>query len=113
MEVQYFENGDLAVFNGRKYRRDKHTGYYLNSTTHQRLHRAVWEHHNGEIPDGFHIHHIDKDKSNNEIVNLALLPGRIHVYLHGKERNRYHHDEMVENLEKNAKIGRASCRERV
>jgi hypothetical protein len=40
MEVQYFENGDLAVFNGLKYRRDKKTGYYLNSTTHQRLHRA-------------------------------------------------------------------------
>ncbi|HHV32242.1 MAG TPA: HNH endonuclease [Clostridiales bacterium] len=102
MEVEYLEDGDLAIFNGRKYRRDKKTGYYLNSATHERLHRAVWECHKGEIPDGFHIHHIDEDKSNNEIVNLALLPGRVHVYLHGKERNRYHHDEMVENLEKNA-----------
>lgn len=90
------------MFNGRKYRRDKKTGYYLNSTTHERLHRAVWEYHNGAIPDGFHIHHIDEDKSNNEIVNLAFLPGRVHAYLHGKERDRYHHDEMIENLEKNA-----------
>lgn len=102
MEVQYFENGDLAVFNGLKYRRDKKTGYYLNSTTHQRLHRAVWQYHNGEIPAGFHVHHIDSDKSNNEIVNLALLPGGVHISLHGKERNRYHHVEMVKNLMENA-----------
>jgi len=102
MEVQYFESGDLAVFNGRKYRRDKHTGYYLNSATHQRLHRAVWEYHNGKIPDGFHIHHIDEDKTDNENVNLALLPSRVHVSFHSKERDLYHHEEIVKNLVQHA-----------
>lgn len=102
MRVEYFEDGDLAMFNGRKYRRDKKTGYYLNSATHKRLHRAVWEYYNGEIPNGFHVHHIDKDKSNNEIENLAILPGNAHSRLHGEERDKYHHDEMIENLKNNA-----------
>jgi len=102
VEVQYFENGDLAIFNGHKYRRDKHTGYYLNSARRERLHRAVWEYHKGKIPEGFHIHHIDEDKSNNEIMNLALLPGRVHAYLHGKEHDLYHHEEIVKNLVQHA-----------
>ena len=51
-------------FNGIKFTKDDKTGYYLNSSIRKRLHRYVWELHYGEIPEGYHIHHIDFDKSN-------------------------------------------------
>lgn len=60
--------------------------YYLCGTYFQRkghrLHRVVWEYHNGEIPDGYHIHHRDGDRSNNDISNLELLEGHEHLSGH-------------------------------
>ena len=50
----------------------------------KRLHRAVWEFYNGPIPEGYHVHHIDEDRANNEIENLALMPGVEHITNHGK-----------------------------
>lgn len=81
-------------FNGLKFTRDEKTGYYLNSTIRKRLHRYVWEFYNGEIPDGYHIHHIDRDKSNNDISNLEMIEQHEHEKLHGsmlteEERERY------------------------
>jgi sugar lactone lactonase YvrE len=66
-------------FNGIKFTRDEKTGYYLNSTIRKRLHRYVWEFYNGKIPEGYQIHHKDKDKSNNDISNLELMPFSAHV----------------------------------
>ena len=64
--ISYKSNGKFAYFNGLKFTRDDKTGYYLNSTIRKRLHRCVWEYYNGEIPKGYHIHHKDNDKSNND-----------------------------------------------
>ena len=36
-------------------------------------HRYVWEQHNGPIPDGMQIHHINGIKNDNRIENLALV----------------------------------------
>jgi hypothetical protein len=47
-----------------------------------RLHRKVWEDANGEIPEGFHVHHVDGDTSNNRLDNLKLVPGPKHSSLH-------------------------------
>ena len=62
--------------------------YYLCGFYYQRkgrrLHRAVWEHHNGPIPAGSHVHHRDGDRSNNGIDNLELMDGRAHVAHHGR-----------------------------
>lgn len=44
-----------------------------------RLHRMVWQHYNGAIPEGFHIHHIDGDRSNNQIENLELVTAKQHI----------------------------------
>jgi hypothetical protein len=39
-----------------------------------------------EIPQGFHVHHIDENKTNNNLNNLALLEAGAHARLHGLER---------------------------
>ncbi|EPU3949756.1 HNH endonuclease [Klebsiella michiganensis] len=36
------------------------------------LHRIIWELHNGPIPDGMEIDHIDGEKTNNRLSNLRL-----------------------------------------
>lgn len=45
-------------------------------------HRRVWAEANGPIPDGFHVHHIDEDRSNNAIENLALVSKAEHRRIH-------------------------------
>lgn len=90
-------------FNGVKFTRDNETGYYLNSTIRKRLHRYIWEYHNGPIPKGSHIHHIDGDKSNNVIENLMLLGHGEHATLHGNERAEKAYNEMIRNLNENAR----------
>lgn len=89
-------------FNGVKFTRDEKTGYYLNSTIRKRMHRYVWEFYNGEIPEGYQIHHKDKDKSNNDISNLELIPFSEHAKMHSKERAETRHNEIIENLKENA-----------
>lgn len=68
------------------------TNYYKCGKYYQkngiRLHRVVWQHFNGEIPDGFHVHHIDEDRSNNEPTNLELKTGAEHLRGHMTEERR-------------------------
>lgn len=44
----------------------------------KRLHRVVWEAHNGPIPKDCDVHHINGDKADNDIENLQLLPQSEH-----------------------------------
>lgn len=75
---------------GKKFYLDIHTGYWISSNCPKiRAHRWVWINKHGKIPNGYHIHHKDNDKSNNSIDNLELIEGSIHLSLHGKEdKNR-------------------------
>lgn len=104
--VQYFDEGDLACYNGYSFRKDKESGYYLSSkkigARRKRLHVYVWECNNGEVPSGYHVHHIDGDKSNNEIDNLAIVVGVEHVSLHGRNITEKQKEQKRENLRKNA-----------
>lgn len=45
-------------------------------------HNIVWEEHNGEIPDGMQVHHIDHNKLNNDISNLKLVDSLTHKRIH-------------------------------
>jgi hypothetical protein len=53
-----------------------------------RLHRKVWEMHNGPIPPDCDVHHIDGNKANNDIENLQLLPRTEHHSKHMGEPKR-------------------------
>ena len=56
------------------------------SDTHYRsfisLHRAVYSYYHGEIAEGYSIHHIDLNPTNNNIENLIALTDEEHHTLH-------------------------------
>jgi hypothetical protein len=71
-------------FGGEKYYRDN-DGYFKSSRSRGRklLHRDVWSAANGPIPDGWHIHHRDHDRGNNDLANLEALSAKRHHGHHG------------------------------
>lgn len=76
----------FVLFNEQKYTRKK-SGYYVStSRTHSLLHRDIWQHYNGEIPDGAEVHHKDENPANNCIENLELRTSPDHASHHMKKR---------------------------
>lgn len=77
----------LIVFNGIKYHLCG--GYYRRQRWGvpgpSNLHRAIWEHHNGPIPEGWFVHHKDGDSLNNDIQNLELVTQSGHARIHATE----------------------------
>jgi hypothetical protein len=77
---------EKVMFNGYSYRRypespRRELRVYFARSGRQRvnwLHRDIWIHHNGPIPAGFHVHHVDGNPLNNAIENLAVMPEREH-----------------------------------
>lgn len=77
---------DQVMFMGKKYRQDKRTGYYVCTTgTRERLHVAMWEAYWGrEVPRGCVIHHLDWNKTHNEISNLICVTVEEHETIHNR-----------------------------
>ena len=72
-------------FNGVIYSKNRGGHYTVNYS----LHRAVWQYYHGEIPIGdYVVHHVDKDKANNDISNLQLLTTAEHGNLHNESMRR-------------------------
>lgn len=72
----------ISLFNGEKFTL-RNNGYFGRTTGDRAMmHRVVWEHHHGPIPPGHDIHHIDGDRTNNSIANLAMLPKADHTRHH-------------------------------
>lgn len=46
------------------------------------MHRYVWMYYNGDIPNGYHVHHIDHNRANNDINNLELIEYHLHMSKH-------------------------------
>src|SRR5689334_9661561 len=68
------------VFNGECFRLYRGSKYF--SKRSRRLHRVVWEYHHGPVPKGYHVHHKDHDRANNQIGNLELLTPKEHLAHH-------------------------------
>lgn len=90
-------------YNGIKFTRDEKTGYYLNSTLRIRMHRFVWVCNNGDIPEGYDVHHKDHDKSNNDISNLELLTKKEHKQKHYEELSEEEKQWFVDNMNNKAR----------
>lgn len=74
----------FIVYDELKYTINK-DGYYECTTVDRlMLHNVVWEKQNGKKPKGYEIHHIDKNKVNNDISNLQLVTPKEHTKLHAK-----------------------------
>lgn len=97
---------------GYKFCRDEKTGYYLSSKLidgkRKRLHIYMWERENGPVPEGFHVHHINKDKSNNSIENLTILCSHEHLSLHSSENSEANRERFIQNAHPAAKLWHAS-----
>lgn len=70
-------------FMGKMYYLYQNERYYSKAAN--RLHRVVWEAHNGPIQDGMSIHHINEDPTDNRIENLQLMPTSKHLSLHASK----------------------------
>lgn len=65
-------------------------GYYQVGTRRfgiRLAHRIVWEIHNGPIPEGYVVDHIDRVRSNNKIDNLRLVMPIENTWNSGKHRD--------------------------
>ena len=72
-------NGRPPNWKGGKTRSSQ--GYpmvWVDGEGYAKEHVVVWEKHHGEIPKGSVIHHIDEDKQNNNIENLACVSKKDH-----------------------------------
>ena len=65
-------------FNGLIYTKDE-TGHFQNVLA---IHRAVYNYFFGDIPSYCVIHHLDCNKDNNDITNLAMMTRKEHNRLH-------------------------------
>jgi hypothetical protein len=73
-------------FNGAKYTL-KPTGYYAKTNcSRSLLHRDMWEYHNGKIPSGYDVHHINHDTTDNSIENFQLMTASEHKTYHNQGR---------------------------
>jgi hypothetical protein len=73
----------------RKFYQDKKTGYWISTDYSRenpriRAHQWMWINHHGKPPKGYHVHHINDNKSDNSIENLELIHGRRHLSYHSK-----------------------------
>ena len=96
MQVQKISD-TIQKFDGVSYYR---CGPYFQRKG-KRLHRMVWEFHNGPIPTGYDIHHINGDRADNDIENLQMLKEQEHGSLHmstpaRKEKSRHDVKKAIE-----------------
>jgi predicted nucleic acid-binding Zn ribbon protein len=104
MKVEYQDGGKIAYYDGCRFVRDDKTGYYLSSTKigtrRKRLHIYVYERERGRtVPAGYQIHHVDGNKSNNDINNLACIPLHNHLSYHSRAYVEEHKEEVSQQME--------------
>jgi len=96
---------ETVVFNGvvfRRYpdsRQPSHRRYFKPGGGDikrgvESLHREVWKAHNGPIPAGYHVHHVNGDPADNATGNLCLRGPDEHAGEHAAGRRVYGRSEV-------------------
>lgn len=86
-------NQKLGITNG--FNNGKHKSIEIDKESFF-VHRLVWTLFNGEIPNGYAVHHKNFNGFDNRLENLELLPISEHASLHNKgvsHRTNYSHSE--------------------
>jgi hypothetical protein len=65
---------------------------YTGSNERKRMSRLNYEKAHGDIPKGWIIYHIDKDKDNDEIDNLIAVPRSVLMRLNSNNMNSNYHE---------------------
>lgn len=96
---------NYQIFNGISFREEYPGGYYIHNFNdyNERMHRYVWKFFNGEIPEGYEVHHKDFNRSNDDISNLQLLTSEEHRQLHSVMLSDAERDRRRENFKQNAR----------
>lgn len=79
---------DTTEYAGKKYHIGADGYFRRGSKTrgdYERLHRRIYEDHHGPIPEGWHVHHRDGDKLNNDPANLEAVPADQHTSMYHPE----------------------------
>lgn len=95
IESQKYKRKDILKRNGRILKQDGYIERWNpDKQKYEREHRAIWEEQHGLIPSGYEIHHKNRIKTDNRIVNLELLEIGDHKRLHCKKE----HSEETKRL---------------
>lgn len=85
------QNHEEVEWQGRRFRRypdherrSQRVYFMATNGSREYLHRAIYVHHHGPIPDGWHVHHRDHDPLNNDPDNLVAMSPSAHAELHGR-----------------------------
>lgn len=88
MEIKYYQRknnrgrlANYAKFNDIEF---IFGGKYFTNFKHGYLHVYIYEFYNGKIEKGYHVHHKDHNRFNNDISNLQLLTHSEHSKIHIK-----------------------------
>lgn len=75
------------IYFGKKFYKNSSIGYWQSTKSAAiYAHRWVWMMYFGEIPKGMHVHHIDGNRSNNDITNLQMLKPSDHMKFHWRKK---------------------------
>jgi hypothetical protein len=95
--------GSIVEYDGLKWVKMP-SGYYFvvrkNFDGQKNLHRYIWVKYYGKIPDGYQVHHKDKNKENNDISNLELLTNNEHAKRHSYKDDTERYLKQLEHLNK-------------
>ena len=59
------------------------------------IHRFIWQYFNGEIPEGYEVHHRDFNHENNDISNLELVTKDEHKRIHTAIKSKRKPDKKL------------------